>query len=220
VSAEVQHPAAVSADVHHPVFARFFDRLSRVLERDLGPRRAQLVADLSGRVLEVGAGNGINFRRYPTSVQEVVALEPEPYLRVRAGRAAASAPVAVSVRPGVANPLEFEDQAFDAAVASLVMCSVPDQAAALGELRRVVKPGGELRFLEHVRSERPGKARVQVALDSWRIWPALAGGCHCARDTVSAIEAAGFAVREVQTLNVGPGWGLTNPHVIGMAQAR
>jgi len=210
----------VPAEVHHPLFARFFDRFSRLLEREVGPRRAELVADLSGRVLEVGAGNGINFRRYPSSVQEVVALEPEPYLRARAENAAGAAPVTVSVQAGVASPLQFEDQSFDAAVASLVLCSVPDQAAALSELRRVVKPGGQLRFLEHVRSDKPGKARVQLALDRSRAWPLVAGGCHCARATVAAIEAAGFAVRSVQKIDVGPGWALTNPHVIGVAEAR
>jgi len=150
----------------------------------------------------------------------VTALEPEPYLRARAEQAAAAAPVVVNVRAGVASPLEFPDQAFDAAVACLVLCTVPDQAAALGELRRVLKSGGQLRFLEHVRSERPGKARVQVAFDGSRVWPTLAGGCHCSRDTVATIEAAGFAVSSVRPLNVGPAWNVTNPHVIGVAEAR
>ena len=208
------------AEVHHPLFARVFDRLSQVLERELGEHRAELVSGLSGRVLEVGAGNGINFRRYPSTVKEVTALEPEPYLRARAEHAAAAAPVPVTVQSGVADQIEFEDQAFDAAVVCLVLCTVPDQVAALAELRRVVKPGGQLRFLEHVRSERPGKARIQVAFDSARLWPTIAGGCRCSRDTVSAIEASGFVVRDVRSVNVGPAWGLTNPHVIGTADAR
>jgi ubiquinone/menaquinone biosynthesis C-methylase UbiE len=208
------------AEVHHPLFARVFDRLARAIEPEVGPYRAELVEGLSGRVLEVGAGHGINFRRYPSSVQQVVALEPEPYLRARAEAAAAGAPVPVTVSAGVAGELEFDDQSFDAAVACLVLCTVPDQPAALNELRRVLKPGGQLRFLEHVRSHRPGKARVQVALDGARIWPTLAGGCHCARNTVAAIEAAGFAARGVREVNVGPAWGHTNPHVVGVAEAR
>lgn len=208
------------AEVQHPLFARFFDRFSYLLERELGERRAELVSGLAGRVLEVGAGNGINFRRYPPTVREVVALEPERYMRAKAKRAAAAAPVAVTVQAGVASPLEFSDASFDAAVASLVLCSVPDQDAALSELRRVLKPGGELRFLEHVRSARPGKARVQLALDGARVWPCLAGGCHCSRDTLSTIEASGFVVRDVREIDVGPGWALTNPHMIGVAQAR
>ena len=204
-------------DVHHPLFARFFDRLSRIVEPELAPRRDELVAGLRGRVLELGAGNGINFSHYPPTVEEVVAVEPEPYMRSKAEIAARSAPVHVSVRPGNADALELEDASVDAAVASLVLCSVPDQAAALAELRRVLKPGGELRFLEHVRSERPGKARIQIRADRSGIWPRFGGGCHCSRETVAAIEAAGFELRDVRTLDLGPSWVITNPHVQGSA---
>jgi ubiquinone/menaquinone biosynthesis C-methylase UbiE len=205
------------ADIPHPLFARFFDRLSHVMERELAPRRDELLAGLSGRVVEVGAGNGINFSHYPGTVDEVIAIEPEPYLRARADVAAGSAPVRVSVRAGVADALELEDASVDAAVTSLVLCSVPDQARALSELRRVVRPGGELRFLEHVRSSAPGKARVQGAADGSAIWPRLAGGCHCSRDTVSALGAAGFRISAVRELDFGPSWMITNPHVIGSA---
>jgi ubiquinone/menaquinone biosynthesis C-methylase UbiE len=205
------------ADIPHPLFARFFDRLSHVMEKELGPRRDELLAGLSGRVLELGAGNGINFSHYPSTVAEVIAIEPEPYLRVRAELAARSAPVRVSVRAGVADALELKDATVDAAVTSLVLCSVPDPARALSELRRVVRPGGELRFLEHVRSSAPGKARVQAAADGSAIWPRLAGGCHCSRDTVSALGAAGFRVGDVRELDLGPSWMITNPHVIGTA---
>jgi ubiquinone/menaquinone biosynthesis C-methylase UbiE len=205
------------ADVRHPVFARFFDRLSRVLEKELGRWRQELLSGLSGRVLEVGAGNGINFSHYPATVKEVIALEPEPYMRRKAREAAGAAPVSVSVRPGLADPLELPDASVDAAVTSLVLCSVPDQGRALAELHRVIKPGGELRFLEHVRGRAPRKARVQAAADRSGIWPLLAGGCHCARDTVTAIRAAGFEVVQVRDLDVGPAWNITNPHVLGSA---
>jgi ubiquinone/menaquinone biosynthesis C-methylase UbiE len=168
-------------------------------------------------VVEIGPGNGINFRHYPASVEEVVALEPEPYLRAKAERAARLAPVSVSVRAGVADSLELEDAGFDAAVACLVLCSVPDQQAALAELRRVLKPGGQLRFLEHVRSHTPRKARVQATLDGSGLWPRLAGGCHCSRDTVGAIQAAGFQVERTQDIDLGPSWVITNPHVLGRA---
>jgi ubiquinone/menaquinone biosynthesis C-methylase UbiE len=206
-----------TGDVRHPLFARFFDRLSRAMEEEVGPYRAQLLAGLTGRVLEIGPGNGINFRHYPASVDEVLALEPEPYLRTKAQRAAASAPVPVKVSGGVADSLEFPDASFDAAVACLVLCSVPDQAAALAQLRRVVKPGGELRFLEHVRSPASGKARVQTILDGLRVWPRLAGGCHCSRDTLGAIQAAGFRVEELSRVDLGPSWVITNPHLLGRA---
>jgi ubiquinone/menaquinone biosynthesis C-methylase UbiE len=205
------------AEVHHPLFARFFDRLSGLMEREVGASRDELLAGLSGRVIEVGAGNGMNFRHYPASVEEVVALEPEPYLRATAERVALAAPVRVTVRAGVAAELALPDGSFDAAVACLVLCTVPDQAAALAELRRVLRPGGELRFLEHVRSPQPGKARVQAIADRAGIWPRLGGGCHCSRDTVSAIKAAGFEVGPVRRADIGPSWMITNPHVLGSA---
>jgi ubiquinone/menaquinone biosynthesis C-methylase UbiE len=201
--------------VRHPLFARFFDRLSRLMEKEVGKHRRELLAGLSGRVVEIGAGNGMNFRHYPTTVAQVVALEPEPYLRSKAERAARDAPVPVSVRDGAADPLPLEDDSFDTAIASLVLCTVPDPDRALAELRRVLKPGGELRFLEHVRSDQPRKARIQERLDRSGIWPRVGGGCHCARDTVAAIQAAGFNIERIQSLNFGPSWIITNPHVLG-----
>ena len=204
--------------VRHPIAARVMHRVSGMMEREIGRYRDELLAGLAGRVLEIGAGNGMNFRHYPATVDEVVALEPEAYLRQRAVEAAAGATVRVSVREGVAAPLPPTLGGFDAAVASLVLCTVPDPALALGELRRVLGPSGELRFLEHVRSERPRKARMQKRLDRWGIQPCLVGGCHCARDTVEAIRAAGFHVERVRSIDVGPSWTPTNPHVLGMAR--
>jgi ubiquinone/menaquinone biosynthesis C-methylase UbiE len=208
-----------ASSVRHPIFARFFDRLSRLMEREVGEDRQELLAGLSGRVVEIGAGNGMNFQHYPTSVEEVVALEPEAYLRDKAEKAARDAPVRVTVRDGLADSLPLEEREFDAAIASLVLCTVPDPARALGELRRVLKPGGEVRFLEHVRSERPRKARLQDRLDRSGIWPRVGGGCHCARDTLAAIEAAGFHVERSRSLDFGPSWVITNPHVLGVARA-
>jgi ubiquinone/menaquinone biosynthesis C-methylase UbiE len=206
-------------EVRHPLFARFFDRLSRLMEREAGEHRDELLSGLTGRVVEIGAGNGMNFGHYPRDVEEVVALEPEAYLREKAEKAARLAAVPISVRDGVADPLPFEDDEFDAAVASLVLCTVPDPERGLAELRRVLRPGGELRFMEHVRSESPRKARIQARLDGSGVWPRLGGGCHCGRDTVGAIRAAGFSVERVRSFNLGPGWIHTNPHVIGLARA-
>ncbi len=205
--------------VRHPIFARFFDRLSHLMEPEAGERRDELLAGLSGRVVEIGAGNGINFAHYPPSVAELVAIEPEPYLRARAEEARRHTSVPVSVREGVAADLPLEDGSCDGAVASLVLCTVPDVDAALVELRRVLKPGAELRFMEHVRSGRPRKARLQGWLDRSGVWPLLGGGCHCGRDTVAAIEAAGFNVEHLNRFSLGPDWAVANPHVLGEARA-
>lgn len=203
----------------HPIFARFFDRLSRATEHELGIHRDRLLAGLSGRVLEVGAGNGVNFGHYPPTVETVVAVEPEPFMRDKARHAATSTRVAVRLVDGVASRLPFESSSFDAVVASLVLCSVPELATALSEIRRVLKDAGELRFLEHVRADQPAKARLQIMLDRSRIWPLLGGGCHCSRQTMDAIAAAGFRVTEFESLPFGPSWWITNPHVRGAARA-
>ena len=149
-----------TASVHHPLFARFYTHvLARNEPAELRAFRDELLAGVSGRVVEVGAGAGANFPHYPSTVTEVVAVEPEAYLREQAQAAAAEAPIRVTVLDGVADALPLEDASCDAAVACLVLCSVPDQATALAELRRVLKPGGELRFLEHVRGSSPRMAR-------------------------------------------------------------
>src|ERR1700760_3758636 len=133
-----------------------------------------MLAGATGRVVEVGGANGINFAHYPPTVTEVIAVEPEPYLRSQAEKAAGDAPVPVRVVTGVADALELEGGSADAVVACGVLCSVPDQSAALAEFRRVLRPGGELRFYEHVRSRRPGFARYQDA--AALVWPRLMGG--------------------------------------------
>lgn len=209
---------APRAEVRHPLFARAFDRLSGLMEREVARHRDELLAGLSGRVLELGAGNGMNFTHYPATVEEVVAVEPEPYLRARATRAASRASRPVTVVDAVADALPVADASFDAAVCSLVLCSVPDQALALAELRRVVRAGGELRFFEHVRSPAARKARFQELLDRSGAWPRVAGGCHCARDTRAAIEAAGFRIERARPVDVGSQWMPTNPHLLGRAR--
>jgi len=189
------------------------------MEREIGAQRDELLAGLSGRVVEVGAGNGANFCHYPRTVEEVVAVEPEPYLREKAQAAARDAPVPVRVVEGIAGRLPVESQSVDAAISSLVLCTIPDAQGALAEMRRALKPGGELRFLEHVRSDGPRKARVQHMSDRSGIWPLLGGGCHCSRDTVASIEAAGYSIERIDCFSLGPSWWITNPHVLGAARA-
>ncbi len=193
--------------------------LTRLEPQQLQRHRQELLDGLSGRVLELGAGTGSNFAHYPSTVESVVAVEPEPYLRRRAEANARHAPVPIEVVEGVADRLPVEDGSCDAAVVSLVLCSVPDQARALAELRRVVAPAGELRFFEHIASERPGLSRVQRAVDRL-FWPRAFAGCHTARDTPAAIAAAGFEIESCRALWVGaraippP----TAPHALGRAR--
>ncbi|GAA2904167.1 class I SAM-dependent methyltransferase [Streptosporangium fragile] len=184
--------------MNHPIFARFYACISQALERGgLAERREALLAGLSGKVIEVGAGNGLTFAHYPPTVARVLAVEPEPRLRRLAQENARRALVPVEVVGGLADRLPAEDASFDAAVVSLVLCSLPDQASALRELRRVLRPGGELRFLEHVRADSPGMIRLQRLLDA-TVWPRLFGGCHTARDTVTAIGQAGFTIERLE----------------------
>ena len=161
----------------HPFFARMWLRLSpRGERRGVAEHRSELLAGLSGRVVEVGCGNGLNFAHYPSEVDEVLAVEPEPTLRAAAADAAARAPVPVRVVESVADRLPADDESCDAAVASLVLCSVPDQAAALAEIRRVLRAGGELRFYEHVQATSQPLAAILTFAErtSGRAWPAAA----------------------------------------------
>ena len=208
----------MSLEVHHPLFARLYALLSPRTDSAGGAEhRRELLAGVSGRVIELGAGNGLNFRYYPEAVTEVVAVEPEDYLRERARQAASGASVPVTVVDAVADRLPFPDDSFDAAVASLVLCSVPNQASALGELRRVLRPGGELRFYEHVRPNNLRTGAVWQRLDDWNIWPRLAGGCHAARDTEAAIRAAGFEIERCRRFPF-KGGPVTAPHILGVAR--
>jgi ubiquinone/menaquinone biosynthesis C-methylase UbiE len=179
--------------VRHPVFARFYQRIAAFAEKaGASEHRDRLLAGSTGVVAEVGSGHGVNFPHYPTSVSEVIAIEPEPFLRARAQEAAVRALVPVSVVDGDADHLPLEDASVDAVVSSLVLCSVPDQQSALAEMRRVLRSDGELRFYEHVRASDPRWARRQRLAQP--VWSCLGGGCHLTRDTLAAIERAGFVV--------------------------
>lgn len=189
--------------VDHPVFARLYPRVAAALDAAGGHQhRQELLAGLAGRVIELGAGNGANFVHYPGEVSEVIAVEPEPGLRRKAEQAARHAATAIRVIDGDADDLDLPAASFDAAVTSLVLCSVPDQHRALAGVYRVLRPGGQLRFYEHVRSPHPVAARLQDTADV--VWPAIAGGCHCNRDTLSAITGAGFQLGTSRTFSFRP----------------
>ena len=209
----------MTTKVHHPIFARIYQRLSVSMEAaGVAEHRTRLLTGLVGRVVEVGAGNGLNFSHYPDTVTEVIAIEPEPYLRARAVLAAQNAnAVKISVIDGDAEHLPLEDASVDCAVASLVLCSIPNQSAALAEIRRVLRPGGELRFYEHVRASDVWSARLQHLVDP--IWTRFAGGCRLTRNTLEAIQAAGFVIDECEEFLFQPRLvaKIAAPHILGRA---
>lgn len=211
---------SVPPPARHPVFSRVFARLAAAGERyGLADVRGRLLADTAGRVIEVGAGSGANFAHYPLAVSQVLAVEPEPYLRGLAEQAAERAPVPVSVVYGVAEALPAGDGAFDTAVLTLVLCSVADQPRALREVHRVLRPGGRLVFWEHVRADGPPLTTVQEVLDR-TLWPFVGGGCHVGRDTAAAITAAGFTIERMERCRM-PDTRIAlpmAPHILGTAR--
>lgn len=209
----------MSTEVSHPLFARLYPRINAFTESHGGrEHRQELLAGVAGRVLEVGAGHGANFAYYPPEVDQVIAVEPEPRLRVLARQAAALAPVPIEVRAGRAEALPVPDGSVDTVVASLILCTVADVPQALTETLRVLRPHGELRFYEHVRSERTRLARVQQAANL--VWPLVGGGCHLTRDTARAITHAGFTIERVRRFDflVNGRTVPSSPTIIGTAR--
>ncbi len=207
-------------DISNPFFVRFYRRnRESAVKRGENEHRRRALAGLAGRVVELGAGDGANFALYPETVSEVVAIEPEPRFREQAQEGAREAPVPVRVLPGTAEALPLEDESVDAVVASLVLCTVTDPEQALAEARRVVGPGGELRFYEHVHAERQPLRGILEIADRSRIWPSLGGGCHPTRDTLGAIEAAGFTIERCERFAFSPSPIIPRiPHILGVAR--
>jgi ubiquinone/menaquinone biosynthesis C-methylase UbiE len=206
-------------EIRHPIFARLYAVASRAMEQGgMADHRRRFLGDVAGRVLEIGAGNGLNFSHYPAMVTSVRAVEPEPHLRTSARRAAAQAPVPITVVAGTAEHLPAADDEYDAVVVSLTLCSVADQSRALAEIGRVLRPGGTLHFLEHVRAEGAALRQIQRVVDA-TFWPLVFGGCHAGRDTVAAIVRSGFTIDRLHHF-VFPDSRVqlpTSPHVDGVA---
>jgi SAM-dependent methyltransferase len=204
----------VAETIDNPFFARLWSKLSTREPESIRRLRRENLAGLTGRVLEVGAGTGTNFEFYPATVTEVVAIEPEQRLAVLARQAVdkASVPVTVStdtVERYVASEATGGDHAatsesFDAVVCSLVLCSVQDPDGVLRQLFSTLRPGGELRYLEHVASTGV-RARMQRLADA-TVWPRLLGNCHTHRHTERSIVDAGFEVAETRHEWVLPAW--------------
>ncbi len=196
------------------LFASMYDRALKASEENgLGDMRRALLAEARGRVVEIGAGTGVNLDLYGDGIEDLTLVEPDPHMgaklrerlaerserEVGADAAVASAETPASSVRLVTAPAEsipFDDDNFDTAVATLVLCTVPDPVAAIGELARVLKPGGRLLFIEHVRSHDPGSARWQDRLE--KPWRFMADGCYCNRDTEANLRASSFSVEEVE----------------------
>jgi ubiquinone/menaquinone biosynthesis C-methylase UbiE len=197
-------------------YARLYDLLFKTIEENgLRDTRRSLVESLEGRVLEVGAGTGLNVAHYPETLTELVLTEPEEAMARQLERRPEAA--RATVLRASADALPFPDAHFDAVVCTLVLCSVPRPEAALAEIRRVLKPGGRLAFVEHVRSPDGRSARWQDRLN--RPWRAFNVGCNCNRDTESAIRAAGLEIVALETRRFEGMPRLASPQIVGSARA-
>lgn len=197
-------------------FSALYDRMFTAAEgAGLRQMRSELLAGARGRVLELGAGTGANLDLYPDAVERLVLAEPDPHmirqLRAKLGPSGRAAEVVEAP----AERLPFEEASFDTVVVTLVLCTVPDPGAALAEVARVLAPGGQLLFLEHVRSEDPGRARWQDRLE--RPWRFIGDGCHCNRDTVATIAASPLTVGEVEHGKLPKAPPIVEPLVSGSA---
>jgi ubiquinone/menaquinone biosynthesis C-methylase UbiE len=208
---------ALEMSVWGRVFAAMYDRMLASTERDgLGAHRQALLVGASWDVLEIGGGTGANLQFYGEGVSSLTLTEPErPMISRLERKLSEQAPGAMVLR-APAEDLPFEDGTFDTAVSTLVLCTVDDQPRALRELRRVLRPGGRLLFIEHVRSEDPKLARWQDRMLPLNV--RFACGCHCNRATLGGIKDAGFDVTELQndTLKHAPPF--VRPLIVGVAE--
>lgn len=202
--------------------ARIYDRFMAATEQACLARwRGELLADLRDEVLEVGAGTGANLPYYSAAVENLVLSEPEPAMRKQLEQKLASqahAAQQVEIAAALSHQLPYEAGRFDAVVCTLVLCSVPDVAASLAEVRRVLKPGGKFVFIEHVRDEqRAGRRLLQHAVQpAWRL---IAGGCHLTRRTEQLIEGAGFEIQQIERESMRKALPIVRPSIRGLANA-
>lgn len=197
------------------IFAATYDRMVRQSdEAGVAAMRHGLLAEAGGAVLEIGTGTGLNLPHYDGKIESLVLTEPEPaMLRRLQKKAREQAPLAKILR-APAEDLPFEDDSFDTVVSTLVLCGVDDQARSLRELRRVLRPGGRLLFIEHVRSDDPNVARLQDRLN-WL--NRLVVQCDCNRPTLTTIEAAGFTVTQLERTILPKAPKFARPLIVGSA---
>lgn len=198
------------------LFAAVYDRgLAGTEDAGLRAMRRETLRAARGRTIDLGAGTGANLDLYPDAASELVLAEPDPHMAKRLREKLVHSTRAAQLVEAGAEELPFEDSSFDTAVFTLVLCTVPNPAAALTEAARILKPGGRLLFVEHVRAEDAGLARWQDRLE--KPWRFLADGCHCNRDTVATIEASPLTVESVESGTLPKAPPLVRPLVRGRA---
>lgn len=198
-------------------FAALYDRgLKATEEGGLREMRRQLLSRAHGRTIDLGAGTGVNLDLFPAAVSELVMVEPDPHM-LKQLRAKVTDRGGAEVVQASAEKLPFADDSFDTAVFALVLCTVPDPDAALREAARVLKPGGRLLFIEHVRAGEAGLAAWQDRFE--KPWRFLADGCHCNRDTVAAIESSSLKLEQVEQGRLPKAPPIVRPLVSGSAVA-
>jgi ubiquinone/menaquinone biosynthesis C-methylase UbiE len=199
------------------MFAAGYDRfLAGTEDAGLRARRRDLLASAEGRTLELGAGTGLNLEHYPSAVTDLVLTEPDPHMQRRLRRRRDAGGRSAEVVQAPAERLPFDDASFDTAVLTLVLCTVPNPAAALAEVSRVLRPGGRLLFLEHIRSTEPRVARWQDRLE--RPWRFIGDGCHCNRDTLATIEASPLTVEHLERDLLPKSPPIVRPLIVGSAR--
>ena len=204
--------------VRSRIFAATYDRFSAGSEKaGLSDMRRRVVGGATGRVLEVGGGTGANLPHYGSGVESLTITEPEPPMLTRLRRRLTEEGTRAEVVQASAEHLPFEDGSFDAVVSTLVLCGVDDQGQALREARRVLRPGGTIVFIEHVRSEEPGLARWQDRLNRLNRFVTC---CDCNRDTLAAIESEGFEVAELERTELPKVPPFVRPLIVGTAHVR
>lgn len=198
------------------VFAALYDKLNAEVEEAFAARmRAALLAPAHGAVLELGAGTGANVEHYPP-VERLVLSEPDRHMRARLAAKVGAGGRSAEVVDAGADALPFADATFDVVVSTLVLCTVPDPAAAVREVARVLRPGGRFLFAEHVRAARPRKARMQDVVRP--VWQVLMRGCHPNRDTLATIAAGGLDVEHVDHVIVPKVPSISHEAVVGTAR--
>lgn len=201
------------------LFAAIYDPFMRTAENAcLRDWRAELLERARGEVLEIGAGTGANLPFYTSEVDRLVLTEPDDHMRARLQmRLPAARAGRVEALPAPVDALPFGDASFDAVVSTLVLCSVPDVSRALAEIRRVLRPGGRLLFLEHVAADdRPERLAWQRRLEP--LWSRISGNCHVTRRTAEAIRDAGFTIESVKRESVRKALPIMRPSVRGAAR--